>query len=384
MSAMFKRRSVLGILAVAATWAVAGQAHGQFTDFQGLLFRGLDFTGNHNYLSNPQGGPLFDNNIFDQRVEFNRLGQGFTYEQFRFFGPDSFDNPNTFDLGPLKLQLGRDPAVLQSGQPVGIHNRIGFTKTILPEITFSSRTGQRAFDIFSGQTQFTPAPLHYDLSFTTGVQDYNWNGNILVDSNGKVNALGFYDLTLRVTNVGNATADGVVLQDESVTDFDTGPVHVSGNIVFDAIASFFQADGALGAAAPFRILSGATKDKNTDELLARLEAGEKLSDDDMGYLLQQMFITAFLNDPLGFLQNGMPSTVPGFEGLSLDTYEPPATGLDPGYVDAAHSVTGSTTDAAASSTIASSVSVPEPGTLVFLAMAVSTLGVMRSMHRRFR
>ena len=76
-----------------AVGAFAEPAHAQFSSLQQMLFRGATYTGERKFVSNPQGGPLFDNNLFSQRLEFNRTGQGYTYEQFRFFGTDSFNNP---------------------------------------------------------------------------------------------------------------------------------------------------------------------------------------------------------------------------------------------------------------------------------------------------
>jgi len=390
---MTTRRQIIGVLALAFTWTAVGESRGQFTGLQKMLFRATDFAGNPNYIYNPQGGPLFDNNIYDQRIEWNRLGQGWAFDQFRFFGPDSFDNPNTIDLGVLKLQLGRDPTVIGNPNPVGIHNRVGFTTTLIPEATFSSKTGQRNFDIFSGQTNFAAAPIHYDLSMDAGVQQYDWNGDMLIDSNGKINALGFYDLTIHLTNVGNATADGYALKDEHVTDFDTGPIHVSGNVLFDGIASLFQGDGLPVAASPFRILSGGSaKEKDTDELLARLKAGEKLSDAEMSDLLQGLIVEAFQKDPLGFLADGFSLDIPGFEAVTNSTTSSASTPsgvLDPSYVaaSAAAGAESTATAQAQSSDFSAptpSGSVPEPGTLVFLAGVIGTIGGMRSIQRRLR
>jgi hypothetical protein len=326
------KRSIASLIVILTGSMLTSEAHAQFGNLQRLLFRATEYSGDRDYLSNPQGGPLFDNNIFDQRIEMNRSGDGWTYDSFRFFGPDSFDNPNTIDLGPLKVQLGRDPAVVNSPQPVGVHNRIGFTTAIIPEVTFSTRTGQRAFDVFSGQTNFAPAPINYNVIFDTGVQNFNWNGNLLVDTNGKINSMGFYDFNMRLTNVGNATAEGVLLQNEQITDFDSGPIHITGNLLFDAIGSALQSTGNALGAAPFSILSSAPpKDKKADELMARINNGERIADADMQYLVQQMLITAFQNDPLGFLTNGIPDSVPGFEGLNLNTS---STAIDPAYLEA--------------------------------------------------
>lgn len=356
---------IVTILGAAGAMALPAQAQ------LGTLFRNLQFAGNRNFTQDPQSGPLFDNNIYKQGVVYNLLGQGFTFEQFRFFGPDSWDNPNTVDLGPLKIQLGRDPTVVTTPQPVGLHDRYGFTTTLVPEVFFESKSGQRSFDVFSGQTNFTAAPLNYNVTFDTGVQNYNWTGNMLIDSSGKINALGFYNLDLRLTNVGNATADGVVLHDEAVTDFDTGPIHVSGNLLADGIASLFQGSGNSLLAAPFAIGSGATKDKKADDLMARLNNGEKLSSNDMQYLVQQMIVTAFENDPIGFLTNGMPSSVPGFEGLNLNSQP-----VDPAAIQASNDAAAAQTNPSPTGT----TPVPEPGTLLLLAAVAGTVGLIR---RRF-
>src|SRR6185295_6502050 len=93
---MTARRSLLLAGTALTTLCWAGRvAQGDL----GSLFRNLQFAGNRNFISDPQNGPLFDNNIYKQGLTFNRLGGGFTFDQFRFFGPDSWDNPNTVDLG---------------------------------------------------------------------------------------------------------------------------------------------------------------------------------------------------------------------------------------------------------------------------------------------
>ncbi|MEK6643770.1 MAG: PEP-CTERM sorting domain-containing protein [Planctomycetota bacterium] len=383
---MFKR-SISILIVVLTGFVMTSEAQAQFGNLQRLLFRATEYSGDRDFLSTPQGGPLFDNNLFEQRIEQNRSGDGFSYDSFRFFGPDSFDNPNTIDLGPLKVQLGRDPTILGSTQPVGIQNHIGFTTAIIPEVTFKTRTGQRAFDVFSGQTNFVAAPVNYNVIFDTGVQNFNWNGNLLVDTNGKVNAMGFYDFDMRLTNVGNATAEGVLLQNEQITDFDTGPIHVTGNLLFDAIGSALQSTGNTLGAAPFSILSSAPpKDKKADELMARINSGEKIADADMQYLVQQMLITAFKNDPLGFLTNGLPDSVPGFEGLNLKTYDGSPTSIDPAYVSAAEAAGagGQTASAVSGLPDPNGTTVPEPGTLILLAAAAGSMRLLRAVERRLR
>lgn len=334
--------------------AVTTSAEAQFGGVQRLLFRGMQYAGNHNFLSQPQNGPLYDYNRFSNRLEYNRDGDGYTYEFYQFFGDDSFGNPNTLDLGPLKIELGLDSTLLSSGQPVGIHNRIGYTTRILPEVFIESQTGQRGYNQFSGISNFAPAPLNYTVTLNTGIQDFAWTGNALIDSSARINALGFYDVQFRFVNVGDYTASGVFVQDEQVTDFDIGPIDVSGNIGFDLLAGLWQSNGSTTQALPGRIFSGAAqKDKRTEDLLARLQAGETLGTSDLQYLAQQMFKAAVEADPLGVLMNGMPSVVPGFEGLSL-------------------AMSASPSDSSPAAT-----SVPEPGTLAFLALA---LGLTAGAH----
>ncbi|MFQ5502800.1 MAG: hypothetical protein ACE5EQ_10955 [Phycisphaerae bacterium] len=351
------------ILSTGLTLGLASETIGQGISaggFQRFLFRGAEFAGNPLFLSNPQNGPLFNFEQFAQRVEYDRAADGYTYEFFRFFGPDSFGNVESLDLGPFKLELGPDSSLGQS-QLVGFHGRTGFTSRFIPEIFFQGETGQRGFNQFSGVTTFTKEPLRYRASFNTGIQDFEWTGNMSIDSNSRINILGFYDFNLRLVNVGNFESNGVVVHDEQVTDFDTGPISLSGHIGLDLIASLFQADGATDAATAPRIFSAAAqRERTADELFAALETGEKLTDEEVSFLVEQMFLTAFRTDPLGVILNGMPATVPGFERFSLE------------YTDEG--------SPAAASEIASPV--PEPGTLLLVAAAAGLSAIVRPMRRR--
>lgn len=358
---MHARKLFIVLTAAGFGLGATSEALAQFGDFQRTFFRGIQYFGNRTFISNPQGGPLFDNNIYDQRIEYNRTGRGWTFENFRFFGPDSFDNPNTLDLGPIKIQLGPDPTVVANAQPIGVHNRVGYTTALIPEVFYEMETGQRGFDQFSGLTSFRPAPINYSVTVNTGVQDFEWAGNAIIQSSGRINALGFYDFNLQFTNVGSYTADGFLVHDDQVTDFDTGPVNLSGHILFDALASIAQAFGQTDAAAIPRSISGATgtidsSKQKIEELMTRLESGEQLSDEEMNFLIQQMFIAAFEQDPLGFIQNGMPAHVEGFESLTMTVSE-----------EQSEEIAGT---------------VPEPGTLLLMGSAL--VGVAAARKRRSR
>ncbi len=313
------RRLLACLISAVLVLALCSDSFAQFTAIQQTLFRDFEFAGNDNFLSSPQNGPLFNFNQYFQRLEYNRAGDGYTFEFFHFFGPDTFGNINTLDLGPVQLQLGPDPALGQS-QLTGTHNRIGYTTRLIPEVFIQSETGQRAFNQFSGVSTFNEEPIQYRMTFNTGIQDFEWTGNAQINMDGRINILGFYDFNLRMTNVGNFDAGGVLVEDEQVTDFDIGPIDVSGNLAMDAIGSLFQGAGLDLFAVPPRILSGAAqKDAQVDELLSRLEAGESLTDEEAQVLATNMIVRAFETDPLGTILNGLPTEVSGFEGLSLET-----------------------------------------------------------------
>lgn len=355
------RNTLIVAAVIAMAPGLTTPADAGFADWQQVVFRGAEYAGNQLFLSAPQGGPLFNNNLFDQRLEFNRAGDGYTYEFYRFFGSDSFGNVNTLDLGPFKLELGVDPLIAANSQPAGIHNKVGYTMRFIPEVFFETQTGQRGYNQFSGITTFAPTPLGYTATFNAGVQDFQWTGNAFVDTSGRLNILGFYDYNLRFTNVGSYTADGMLVQDETVTDLDIGPIDVSGNIFMDMASGLLQGIAAP-AAVPTRVVSGAAqKEKETDELLARLDAGESLSDDEISYLVQEMIRTAIEKDPIGVMINGIPETVEGFESLSF------TLSADPDAEAAANRLT-----------------VPEPGTLALLAMVVGSLAIAGKLPLRRR
>ena len=346
----------VGAAVVVVVFSATSPATAGFSGLQQTLFRGLEYAGNYSYLLSPQNGPLYNYNQYTQAIQYNRAAGGYTFESYRFFGPDSYGNTNTLDLGAVKVQLGPDNTLLSNPQPVGIHTNVGYSTRIIPEVFFSSETGQRSFNQFSGISTFSPTPLKYTVSVNTGLQNYEWSGNAIVETKGSMNALGSYDFNMRITNVGDYTADGVLVKDEQVTDFDLGPIDVSGNILTDLIAGVWQATGAQDSAIVPRILSGASqKDKKLDSLLTRLRAGELLSDEEMQYITQCMIEAAFRADPLGFLQNGLPAEVPGFEGISL---------------------TSSATDSGTTA-----IAVPEPCTLALVAGSAVVITALRRWRR---
>lgn len=359
---MPSRRNKALVSAVVAVLAAAwpAKATAQIgSGFQRTLFRGLEYAGNYLFLSSPQNGPFFDDNIFAQRVEQNRAGGGYSYEQWRFFGTDSYDNPTTLDLGPLKFDLGTDPQIANVNAQVGLHTRAGFTTTLLPEVFFQQQTALRQTSGVSNQTLSTPAPIRYNVTLNTGVQDLEWVGNLFLDTSARINLLGFYDYNLRLTNVGTFTTDGALVVDKEITDFDVGPIDTSGNIVLDAISLLFQAAGGPGAAVPVQIASAAgQKEKTIDEIMAQVEAGEELSDEDVAALMHHVLTNALFSDPLAILNGTIPSEAAINDAITV-SFTP-----DP--------------DALTNS----AQTVPEPGTLGLLGVAACLLWYGRGGRRR--
>lgn len=354
------------LVAGAASWAPVSTARADLDDLGATLFRGINYVGNPLFLSNPQNGPFFNENLYTQRIERNRAGGGYTYENYRFFGQDSYGNPNTLDLGPLKVLLSRNATLTNSVQPVGLHTRLGYTTTLIPEVFVQQRTVQRSVDVLSGTSEVTVAPINYNITVNTGIQDFTVDGNIFMDTRGRINALGFYDLRMRVTNNGTYNADGVLITDEQNLDFDVGPINVSGNIVADVAAGVLQQVGRTLDAVPPRVASGAAqKDKTLEDVLAKVNAGETLTPDEVTVLVRESLVNAVLTDPVGTLVNGLPGGTTGIEGVSVQfsPADPSATvRLAPGG-----EATGNV--------------VPEPGTLLLMLTAVS-LACLRIERRR--
>ncbi len=345
------RRRICIACGAMAMFSFTSAADAQWGALQRTLFRDFNLAMSPGSLTQPQGGPLLNFNQFFQRVEFDRVGQGYAYEFYRFFGPDSFGESTLLNLGALSLDLSPDPSLGQ-GQLTGIHGRAGFNTRTIPEVYFLAETGQRVFNQFSGVSSFNKEPLRYTATVNTGVQDFVWSGNMLFDSSGKINALGFYDFDMRIVNVGNFTADGVLIEHEQVTDFDTGPINVSGHIGMDLFASLLQLNGNPATAAPPRIFSAAAqKERTADELMEAMKGGEILSEEEVEFMIEQMFVKAFLNDPIGFIMNGPSAAIMGFEGVDFELS--PAGSSQPGAL------------------ISTTEPVPEPGTLILFGLTIA-------------
>jgi hypothetical protein len=203
------KRFVIASVAAGAMGAASAHA-GIFQD----VFRGLQI------VSTPSGSPVLPqvdgSRVNGQRVGRVRivpetLGQGYSVEFNRNFGLDTTGRPETFDLGPVDLELNGATAMTA-----------GFTR--------------RGFLI--GTMNFSANSLDYLLRAKTGAQNAELSGTI--DANGtiEINQFGFYDASVLVTNANSRlTVDGVLADDFSETDLGIGPINVQGNIFVDLLAA---------------------------------------------------------------------------------------------------------------------------------------------------
>lgn len=182
------------------------------------IFRGITY-GLSPSIGTVQNGPFADQNIFRQHFIRNYVGDGMGYEFTRTFGTDSFGNGNTFDAGSVNLSLQG-----------AMHNRFEINRRFIPELNIQSDT--------NGQQ------MNYNMRLFLGAESVQFQGAFAGNLTGTINALGFYNLQVSGTNTGTRRADGMLLTDNQITDFDIGPVNVVGNVFFDLASNFIQAGGA--------------------------------------------------------------------------------------------------------------------------------------------
>ena len=218
--------------------------------------------------------------------ERNLLGNGWTINASTTY------SDRRFNLGFADLRLGT------GGLAAPVNFSAGYTLRGIPSAEFSWNTGSPA------------QPLGYVLDLDYGFQDTTFTGSILIDMATNINALGFYDLDLQVSNRGTYTTDGLGGSTSGTLDFDVGPISVSGNVIADALAVVTQPlFTAAGTENPFvkfseRASKVAQATATAGELRARIAAGEILSDDEMAQLVNSTIVAAMLNgEPTNTLFN---------------------------------------------------------------------------------
>ncbi len=162
-----------------------------------------------------------------------------------------------------------------------------------------TRRGMLALDF---STQTPQGPLAYTFNINTGLQDLNASGLISIRTSGSINALGFYDLQIDVTNRGKYSAGGYGVLDGGTTDFDLGPINVTGNIFLDILGAAIEPlFGAAGAPNPFAKLSGRAAREmifaSTEEAIrAKVAAGQLLTDSEIEALIATSLTASILGD----------------------------------------------------------------------------------------
>lgn len=184
------------------------------------LYRGLG------YLATPSGSPvtgvagggMANGSRFGRlRIVPNEFGEGYRLEFDRSFGNDSRGRPETFDIGMLELTLGGSTS-----------STISYTGRGVPTLNV---------DIFANN-------VGYILTDRTGLQDFELTGTLSVFQQLEIDRFGFYTLDLEINNTNSSlTADGVIVDGPTDSDFDVGPITIHGNIFIDAAAAALNAFG---------------------------------------------------------------------------------------------------------------------------------------------
>lgn len=174
--------------------------------------------------------------------------------------------------------------------------------TLTGPIEFTFETGGRNLPVLDFSLNTNNQPFSYVLTSSSGAQDTEVRGNFLLDATGSMNTFGFYDMTFQLSSRADSTQEGRY-QDgvEEQLDFDLGPIDISGNVFADALAMlfdpFFEATGTPNFFASF---SGrAQLDQQFDQLvaeaLAKTDAGQELTDNEVGRLIGMAELNAMVN-----------------------------------------------------------------------------------------
>lgn len=235
-------------------------------DFWITVARGLQFAG-----WRPPNG--------DIGIGRNVLGDGWSVNTTRYL--NNIDvNAGVFGWTIDGLQLG---STTDRGEAY-LNTELEVRRWLIPSATVKINIQN------STSPTATQVPVIYDLWVKTGVQDVEIKGIGTIKANASINALGFYDVEAFISNRGSFEFNGVLYDDRGTTDYDLGPISLSGNIFADVLAAVTEPLFAgTGTANPFAVLSGRTKLKNQlkerDEMLARLQAGHTLTDDEMNEII---------------------------------------------------------------------------------------------------
>lgn len=309
---LLSRYTMVGLVALIATVAAPTAQAG----LGKKLVRGITYALSPN-IGEIQNGPNADFNQFAQRFNYDPVTDGRSYEVTRFFGDDSFGNPETLNLGFLNVQLRQpDGSGLQGA---GIYSRVGYNRRLIPEVYWDARTTGRNFSTFAGAGAVS-APLQYRVETNNGLESGLLFGTIQVDTSGSVNAFGFYNVDLAVVNTGTLTTRSYTTEDRNQdVSFDIGPVNLSGNIFVDQALGLLDFVTEQLGVPPEQFSVLTLRERTPDEITAAIEAGESVSAAEFNSLIE-----AYLANPeTVILPNA--DTVPGASPALLTAVPEPGT-----------------------------------------------------------
>lgn len=254
----------MSLLAAIAASSVADA--GLFED----IYRGLDL------LATPSGFPIGTagdgtringSRTGRLRIVPSGIGPGYELQFDRRFGADSSGRLETIYLG------GLGELTLQGA--------------------IQATLGYNGKEFRRGRADFNISNLGYDLASKIGAQDVEFFGTLNGSGSLDINPLGFYDLRMQIDNTNSQLLlDGLVVEDNQDTNFNVGPIVVQGNIFYDL---------ALGLLTSFGVdtanLEGATPQSPIDrindaiqqQLQASRVAGEGLEAELAPLLLETVF-----------------------------------------------------------------------------------------------
>lgn len=198
---------------------------------------------------------------------------------------DGWNLETTRDLNEWEIYGGAFGFELSTGSggvPVSFDTMLQLRRSPIPTVRLRVATDQTGTD--------SATPVAYDFWVNTGFQDVEIVGEGSLEAQIDINAFGFYDIDAFVSNRGTFTIDGIAYADSGTLDYDMGPVSLSGNVFIDILAAvtapLFE---ATNTANPLAVFSGRAKLQNQikerDLLIARLEAGEVLTDEEMNEII---------------------------------------------------------------------------------------------------
>lgn len=208
------------LLTSALLWATCSASAGIWENF----YRGLDI------LSTPSGNPVVQttdgtrvNGARSGRVRIvpnGVVGKGYRVEFDRSFGVDTSGRPEVFRFAGLgEITLSGATQVTA-----------GYTRPIK--------------GLYFGESSFTVNNLNYDMQAGAGFQNARLTGTLNATGVVNANMLGFYEVTLNVSNTNSQfTVDGALANDETNTNFDIGPISLKGNLFVDLVSGLLANAG---------------------------------------------------------------------------------------------------------------------------------------------